>query len=54
VIAVPASARAGIQRLIEGPATFGELARLVQANSARALVRTLVIEGLLLVDASFG
>ncbi len=53
VIAVPASARAAIQRLIEGPATFGELARLMEADSARALVRTLVIEGLLLVDASF-
>jgi hypothetical protein len=51
VVTVPAEARAALARLHTGPATYAELSALLPEGVATAFVRTLVVEGLALVEA---
>jgi hypothetical protein len=50
VVAVPAEARAALARLQTGPATYAELEALLPAGVGTTFVRTLVVEGLALVE----
>ncbi len=50
VVAVPAAARAAFTRLQSSPATYAELEALLPAGVATQFVRTLVVEGLALID----
>jgi ribosomal protein L16 Arg81 hydroxylase len=51
VVSVPASARAAFARLEAGPATFAELETYLPAETGTSFVRTLVVEGLVSIDA---
>ncbi len=51
VIALPGETRAALARLAIGPATFAEIAATLPAANATEFVRTLVLAGILSVDA---
>jgi len=50
VVSVPATALAGFARLQAGTATFAEIEAVLPAGTGTTFVRTLVVEGLILVD----